>query len=177
MAGVISNRHEKNQQLINDKINAKTVRLIGVNGEALGIVSIEEALNMAAEVSLDLVLFSEEASPPVCKILDYGKHKYELQKKKVESRKKQKIVAFKEIQIRPFIGENDLLTKCRAIKKFIESGDKVKLLLRFKGRELCHQNLGYEVVRKILDFCKDFAKAENPPKLDGSIIITILTKR
>jgi translation initiation factor IF-3 len=163
--------------LINENIEAKSVRLIGAGGEPIGIVPIEDALGMASEANLDLVLVSSEAVPPVCKILDYGKHKYEAQRKKVEARKKQKSVDFKEVQVRPLIGENDLLVKCRAIKKFIESGNKVKLLLRFRGREIHHQDLGYEVINKILNFCREFAKEESQPKLEGSVVTTILTKR
>jgi translation initiation factor IF-3 len=171
------NRVPQNQQPINEGINAKSVRLIGADGEAVGIVSIEEALRMASDASLDLVLVSEDVTPPVCKILDYGKHRYEIQRKKVEARKKQKSVEFKEVQVRPLIGENDLLVKCRAIKKFVEAGNKVKVVLRFRGREIHHQDIGYEVLNKILDFCKDFAKEESKPKLEGSVVITVLSKR
>jgi translation initiation factor IF-3 len=170
-------RVQQSQQLINEGIEAKSVRLIGADGEPIGIIPIEEALGMASEAGLDLVLVSGEVTPPVCKILDYGKHRYEAQKKKTEARKKQKSVDFKEVQVRPLIGENDLLVKCRAIKRFIESGSKVKLLLRFRGREIHHQDVGYGVINKILDFCKEFAKEESPSKLEGSVVVTILTKR
>ena len=128
------------------------VRLIGAGGEALGIVSVREARIAAEDAGLDLVMVAPDSKPPVCKILDYGKYKY-----------------------RPFIGENDLMVKCRAIKKFIEAGNKVKLVLRFRGREMSRQELGHGVVKKVLEFCQDFAKPENPPKLEGSLIITILT--
>ena len=151
------------------------VRLIGAGGEALGIVSVREARTAAEDAGLDLVMVAPDSKPPVCKILDYGKYKYEQQKKKAESRKKQKTIDIKEIQLRPFIGENDLMVKCRAIKKFIEAGNKVKLVLRFRGREMSRQELGHGVVKKVLEFCQDFAKPENPPKLEGSLIITILT--
>ncbi|NCA79561.1 MAG: translation initiation factor IF-3 [Sphingobacteriia bacterium] len=161
--------------MINEHIRAKEVRLIGEDGKPIGIVSITEALKVAADAGLDLVLIAEDSEPPVCKILDYGKYKYELQKKKSESKKKQKTIELKEVQLRPFIGENDLLVKCRAIKRFIEDGDKVKLVLRFRGRELSRQELGHEVIKKVLDFCMEFAKEENPPKLEGSVIVTILS--
>ena len=167
---------KQNAHLINDAIKFEQVRLIGATGEALGILSSRQALEKAEQEGLDLVLVSDASNPPVCKILDYGKYKYEQQKKKAESRKKQKTVELKEVQLRPFIGENDLLIKCKAIKKFIESGDKVKVVLRFRGREISRQELGYEVVNKVLDYCKEFAKEENPAKLEGSSIITILTK-
>lgn len=151
------------------------VRLIGANGEAVGIVAISEAKRIAADEGLDLVVVAKEANPPVCKILDYGRYKYEQQKKKVESRKKQKTIELKEVQIRPFIGENDLMVKCKAIKRFIESGDKVKLVMRFRGREMSRQDIGKDVIKKVLDFCQEFAKPENPPKLEGMMMLTILS--
>ncbi|MDR1289543.1 MAG: translation initiation factor IF-3 [Holosporales bacterium] len=164
--------------MINENISFEEVRLVNANGESVGIVPIVEARRLASEASLDLVLISSESLPPVCKILDYGKYRYELQKKKLESRKNQKIVCVKEVQVRPFIGDNDLLVKCRAIKKFIdEDGDKVKIVLRFRGREISRQELGRDVIRKILAFCQDFAKEESEPKLEGSVITTILSKR
>lgn len=166
----------KNLPPINENIKFKEVRLIGKSGEALGIVPLQEAQKVAVDAGLDLVLVAENSEPPVCKILDYGKFKYEQQKKKAESRKKQKAIDLKEVQLRPFIGENDLLIKCKAIRKFIEAGDKVKLVLRFRGRELSRQDLGFDVVKKVLEYAKEFAKEENPPKLEGSSIITILTK-
>lgn len=170
-------KQETSRQLINDEITAKEVRLIGADGSQMGIVPIGEARRAADEAGLDLFLVSEDAVPPVCKILDYGKYKYELQKKKAESRKKQKVISLKEVQIRPFIGENDLLIKCKSIKKFIEGGDKVKLVLRFMGRELSRKDLGFEVVKKVLEFCQEFAKEENPAKLEGNSIIAILTAK
>ncbi|MDR2598523.1 MAG: translation initiation factor IF-3 [Holosporales bacterium] len=164
--------------MINENINFEEVRLVSENGESVGIVPIDEARRLASEASLDLVLISADSLPPVCKILDYGKYRYELQKKKLESRKNQKIICLKEVQVRPFIGDNDLLIKCRAIKKFIEEdGDKVKVVLRFRGRELSRQELGREVIKKILDFCQDFAKEESEPKLEGSVITTILSRK
>jgi translation initiation factor IF-3 len=175
LAKIAGNEH--NSLLINERIPSSEVRLIGQDGQPIGIVPIAEARGQAETAGLDLVMISGESSPPVCKILDYGKYKYELQKKKGESRKKQKVIDLKEVQLRPFIGENDLLVKCKAIKKFIEAGDKVKLVLRFRGRELTRKEFGHEVVQKVLDFCQEFAKEEAAPKLEGSVIITTLTKR
>jgi len=166
---------QANAPMINENISAKEVRLIGEDGKPIGIVPIAEALKMASDIGLDVVLIAEDSEPPVCKILDYGKYKYELQKKKAESKKKQKTIELKEVQLRPFIGENDLMVKCRAIKRFIESGDKVKLVLRFRGRELSRQELGHEVIKRVLEFCQDFAKEENPPRLEGSVIVTVLS--
>ena len=151
------------------------VRLIGADGEALGIVTIEEAKRHAERARLDLVVVAKDANPPVCKILDYGKFKYEQQKKKAESRKKQKTIDLKEVQIRPFIGENDLMVKCKAIRRFIEAGNKVKLAMRFRGREMSRQEIGKDVIQKVLDFCQEFAKPENPPKLEGMTMLTILS--
>lgn len=178
MAKLVNNKkvETKESPLINENITYKEVRLIGASGEVLGIVPLKEALAQASNAGLDLVVMAENANPPVCKILDYGKYKYEQQKKKAESRKKQKTIELKEVQLRPFIGDNDLLIKCKAIKKFIESGNKVKLVLKFKGRELSRQALGFEVVNRVLEYAKEFAKEENPAKLEGSSIIAILTK-
>ena len=175
---VINNKRQNPQQnspMINENITVSEVRLIDADGQAVGIIPTKDALNIAIEAGLDLVMISEDSVPPVCKVLDYGKYKYELQKKKTESRKKQKTIDLKEVQVRPFIGENDLMVKCKAIKKFIEAGDKVKLVLRFRGREMSRQELGHEVIKKVLDFCEDFAKPEAAPKLEGSMILTILT--
>ena len=127
------------------------------------------------KAGLDLVIVSKDAKPPVCKILDYGKYKYEQQKKKAEAKKKQKTIDLKEVQIRPFIGENDLMVKCKAIKRFIEAGNKVKLVMRFRGREMSRQDIGQEVINKVFEFCQDFAKTENPPKLEGTVMMTILS--
>ncbi|MDR0942151.1 MAG: translation initiation factor IF-3 [Holosporales bacterium] len=176
MAKSVTNKRQDSLK-INKKINSTEVRLIGADGEPVGIIPTSEALDMAYAAGLDLVMVAEDATPPVCRILDYGKYKYEQQRKKAESRKKQKIVALKEVQIRPCIGENDLLIKCKAIKKFIESGDKVKLVIRFRGREMNRKESGQEIVRKILDYCQEFAKEENPSKLEGATLMTVLTKK
>lgn len=161
--------------MINENIKAPRVRLIGVDGEAVGIVPIEDALDVASSAGLDLVMVAEESDPPVCKVLDYGKHRYAQQKKKTESRKKQKIISVKEVQLRPFIGENDLMVKCKAIRKFIENGDKVKVVLRYRGRELSRQETGWEIIQKVQKFCQEFAKEELSPKLEGSVLMMILS--
>jgi translation initiation factor IF-3 len=168
-------KRQNSSAMINENIEFKKVRLVGADGAMVGIVPIEDAIAAAEESDLDLVVVAEESDPPVCKILDYGKYKYELQKKKVESKKKQKVINIKEVQLRPFIGENDLLVKCKAIKKFIENGDKVKVILRYRGREISRQETGREVIQKVRDFCSDFAKEETLPKLEGSVIIMVLT--
>lgn len=169
------NSANSSSPIINEDIKAPKVRLIGPGGEMMGIVPAEEALLVAKKAGLDLVLVAEESDPPVCKILDYGRHKYHLQKKKAESRKKQKTVNVKEVQLRPFIGENDLQVKCKAIKKFIESGHKVKIFLRYRGRELTRQEAGREIIKKVQEFSREFAKEEMPPKLEGPVITMVLS--
>ena len=168
---------QKDTTKINEDIKAPEVRLIGSDGQPVGIVSTSKALEMAEHEELDLVLISEDANPPVCKILNYSKYKYNLQKKKAEAKKKQKTIALKEIQLRPFIGDNDLAIKCRAIQRFILDGDKVKVVLKFRGRELSRKELGFEVINKVLETCNEFAKPEVVPKLEGAIIMTVLTKK
>jgi len=162
---------------INEEINFPEVRLIGADGQPVGIVQTHQALETARLQNLDLVLISETSIPPVCKILNYGKYKYAQQKKKLESKKKQRITELKEIQLRPFIGENDLNIKCRAIQKFITDGNKVKVVMRFRGREMSRTETGFAVINRVLAFCEGFAKAEPKPKLEGSMIVTVLSKK
>ena len=169
--------NQRNTTKINDAIDVPEVRLIGSDGQLVGIVSTTKALSLAIEEDLDLVLVSEDANPPVCKILNYGKYRYALQKKKNESKKKQKIIEIKEVQLRPFIGENDLLIKCKAIQKFVLEGNRVKVVLRFRGRELSRTDSGFAVINKVLSYCEDFAKSESTPKLEGSVIAMTLTKK
>ena len=168
---------QKDTTKINEAINYPEVRLIGADGAPVGIVKLEQALALAEASDMDLVLMSEDAEPPVCKILNYGKYKYNLQRKKQEAKKKQRTTTIKEIQLRPFIGENDLLIKCKAIQRFISDGNKVKVVLRFRGRELSRQDIGFEVINKVLSFCEEFAKTENQPKLEGAVIALTLAKK
>jgi translation initiation factor IF-3 len=158
----------------NQQIKSEQVRLIDVNGDMLGIVSINEALKISKDRGLDLVEISPIADPPVCKILDYGKYKYEQKKKVHDARKKQKVVAIKEIKLRPNIGENDLKTKLKSIEKFINSGDKVKVTLKFRGREITHHELGMQVLEKIILDTAEIAKTETAPKLEGKQIMMVL---
>jgi len=155
----------------------REVRLVREDGEMLGVVSTREALNMAAEAGLDLVEISPTAVPPVCKILDYGKFKYEAQKRKNEAKKKQKVIEVKEIKMRPGIEEHDYDVKMRAIKSFLEEGDKVKVTMRFRGREMMHQELGMKVLDKVRTQLEDLIKVESHPKLEGrQMIMTIAPK-
>jgi translation initiation factor IF-3 len=160
---------------INQEITASKVRLIGPDGEMAGIVSRQEALAQAREVNLDLVEVSPNAEPPVCKIIDYGKYKYELQKKKAEAKKKQKIVEVKEVQMRPGIDENDFQVKLKAIHRFLAEGNKVKISMRFRGREVAHNELGLEILNRIRDDIKDMAKVDNVPRLEGKQMIMLLS--
>jgi translation initiation factor IF-3 len=162
---------------VNEDITAEKVLLIGPEGEQIGVIPVGQALSIAREADLDLVVVGDGSPVPVCKVLDYGKYKYETHRKKAESRKKQKTVELKEVQIRPSISEHDLSVKCRAISKFIEAGKRVKLVLRYRGRELSHKEVGQMVMTKILEYCQEFAKEETPPKLEGSAMIAILAKK
>jgi translation initiation factor IF-3 len=143
----------------------------------VGVVSLREGLDMAAEVGLDLVEVSPNAEPPVCKILDYGKYKYEAQKKKAEARKKQKVIEVKEIKLRPNIDDNDYDVKMRAMRKFLEEGDKVKVTLRFRGREMAHQDLGMKVLDRVRDNLDDLAKVEQFPKMEGRQMVMVMAPR
>ena len=162
---------------MNTEIEAKSVRLVDADGEMVGVVSIREALDMAAEVGLDLVEVSPNADPPVCKILDLGKYKYEVQKKKNEARKKQKVIDIKEIKLRPNIDDNDYNIKMRNMRKFITDGDKVKVTLRFRGREMAHQHLGMDLLNRVQKDTEVFAKLEQYPKMEGRQMMMVLAPR
>ena len=162
---------------INDLIRADNVRCIGADGEQLGVIPINEALKIAENLSLDLVEIQPNVDPPVCKILDYGKFKYEAQKRKNEARKKQKIIDVKEIKLRPNIDNNDFIVKMKQVKKFIENGDKVKITLRFRGREMAHQTLGATVLDRVQDDTEELCKVETLPKLEGRQMVMILAPK
>lgn len=159
---------------VNEQIRLERVRLVDQNGEMIGIVTMREALRQADEAGLDLVEISPNADPPVCKILDYGKYKYEMQKKASEARKKQKVVEVKEIQIRPMIGDNDYQVKLRAAKRFLEEGDKVKVVLRFRGREMAHTEIGFNLLKKMIEDLGAAAKVEFEPKMEGRQVMMVL---
>jgi translation initiation factor IF-3 len=146
-------------------------------GEMVGVVSIRDALIAAEEAGLDLVEVSPNADPPVCKILDYGKFKYEAQKRANEARKKQKIIEVKEIKMRPNIDDNDYDVKMRSARRFLEEGDKVKVTMRFRGREMAHQDLGMNVLVKVRDDLLEMAKVEQMPKLEGRQMIMVLAPK
>jgi translation initiation factor IF-3 len=159
---------------VNEKIRGSDIRLIGAAGENVGVVSPDRALAMAEEAGLDLVEISPNASPPVCKIMDFGKFKYEQQKRESEARKKQKIIEIKEIKFRPNTDKNDYEVKMRSVFKFLENGDKVKITLRFRGREMAHQNLGRELLERVAEDTKEKGKVENFPKMEGRQMVMLI---
>jgi translation initiation factor IF-3 len=159
---------------INERIRAPEIRLIGADGENVGVVTPERALTMAEEAGLDLVEISPNATPPVCKIMDFGKFKYETQKKEAEARKKQKIIEIKEVKFRPGTDTHDYDVKMRSVQKFLENGDKVKITLRFRGREMAHQELGRDLLERIAEDVKEYGKIENMPKLEGRQMVMMI---
>ncbi|MEL6466707.1 MAG: translation initiation factor IF-3 [Pseudomonadota bacterium] len=159
---------------VNDKIRANEIRLIGADGENVGVVSPSRAMDMAEDAGLDLVEISPNASPPVCKIMDFGKFKYEQQKRESEARKKQKVIEVKEVKFRPNTDTNDYDVKMRNVFKFLENGDKVKVTLRFRGREMAHQNLGRELLERVADDTKEIGKVENFPKMEGRQMVMMI---
>jgi len=162
---------------VNREIDARSIRLVGPEGEMIGVVTLREGLIMAEEAGLDLVEVSPNAEPPVCKILDFGKFKYEAQKKKNEAKKKQKVIEVKEIKLRPNIDDNDYGVKMRNMRKFLEEGDKVKVTLRFRGRELAHQDLGMKVLERVRDDLEDLGKVEQIPKMEGRQMVMVIAPR
>ena len=170
-------RPTKEGPAINSDIASASIRLIGAEGENVGVVTLVEARQMADDVGLDLVEISPDADPPVCKILDYGKFKYEAQKKKSEARKKQKTIDVKEIKMRPGIEEHDYQVKMRAMIRFGEAGDKVKVTLRFRGREMAHQELGAKVLERVRVDLDEQAKVEQFPKMEGRQMTMVLAPR
>ena len=162
---------------VNDEIRAPQVRLIDHEGEMQGVMSARDALLRAQAVGLDLLEISPNADPPVVKILDFGKYKYEAQKKKNEARKKQKVIEIKEIKVRPNIDENDYQVKMRAMKSFIEEGDKVKVTLRFRGREMAHQEIGVRVLERIKNEMDPVSKVEQMPRMENRQMVMVLTPR
>ncbi|MEJ0015630.1 MAG: translation initiation factor IF-3 [Acetobacteraceae bacterium] len=162
---------------VNEEIRAPQVRLIDQEGEMQGVMSARDAMLRAQSVGLDLLEISPNAVPPVVKILDFGKFKYEQQKKKNEAKKKQKVIEIKEIKVRPNIDENDYQVKMRAMKSFIEEGDKVKVTLRFRGREMAHQEIGIRVLERIKNEMDPMSKVEQMPRMENRQMVMVLTPR
>ena len=163
--------------MINEQIRDKEVRLIGADGEQLGIVSSKEAQRLADEAGLDLVKIAPTAKPPVCKIIDYGKYRYEQARKEKEAKKKQKTIELKEIRLSPNIDTNDLNTKINAAKKFIEKGNKVKVTLRFRGREMAHMQSSKHILDDFAEALADVAVVEKAPKVEGRSIGMVLAEK
>ena len=163
--------------MINEQIRDKEVRLIGADGEQLGIVSAKEAQKIAEEAGLDLVKIAPNAKPPVCKVIDYGKYRYELARKEKDAKKKQKTVELKEIRLSPNIEANDLNTKMNAAKKFLQKGNKVKITLRFRGREMAHMNQSKHILDDFAESLADIAVVEKAPKVEGRSIGMVLAEK
>ncbi len=168
---------ERDTTLINERIRAREVRTIGEDGSQLGILPTREALRIAQEKGLDLVMVAIDASPPVCKIMDYGRHKFETEKKNKEARKKQHVVSIKELTVSYKIGQHDYEVRLRAIQKFIADGDKVKVTVRFRGREMQHTDLGAQLLQKFAQDVKDIAVIERDPKLEGRTLFLMLAPK
>ena len=163
--------------MINGQIRDKEVRLIGEDGEQKGIMPIKEAMRLAQEAELDLVKIAPKAQPPVCKIIDYGKYRYELARKEKEAKRKQKTVEVKEVRLSPNIDTNDLNTKVNNAKKFISKGNKVKITLRFRGREMAHVQQSKHILDDFAEMLKDGASIEKAPKLEGRSMSMVLTEK
>lgn len=162
---------------VNDAIRANEVRLISGDGRQIGIVSIREALSEAEKSGLDLVEISPNAVPPVCKIIDYGKYSYEQQKREKINKKKQHVITVKEVRFRPHTDTHDIETKVRKIREFIENGDRVKLSVMFRGREMVHQEIGMETVQKVIALLEDVARIEKAPLQEGRFITAYLAAK
>lgn len=163
--------------MVNEGIRAREVRLIGANGDQIGVKSRNEALEMAQNANLDLVMVAPNAKPPVCRIMDYGKYRYEQQKKDKEARKNQKIINLKEVRLSPGIEEHDFNTKLRNARKFLSKGDKVKASIRFRGRAITHKELGQKVLERLAQECEDLGTLEKKPKMEGRSMFLILAPK
>ena len=163
--------------MINEQIRDKEVRVIGEDGEQLGIMSSKEAQKLADDAGLDLVKIAPTAKPPVCKIVDYGKYKYEQVRREKEAKKKQKVIEIKEIRLSPNIDTNDLNTKINAARKFLPKGDKVKITLRFRGREMAHMNNSKHILDDFAESLSDIAVVEKAPKVEGRSLTMFLTEK
>ena len=173
----IKNNNNSKELLINEKIDfdgSKTVRIIGADNEQLGLVSFDKALDMAYDAGLDLVLIAAQADPPVCRIMDYGKYRFERDKREKEAKKKQQVVEIKEIQLSCRIDTNDFNTKVNRARQFLTRGDKVKVVVRFKGRQMAHQEIGADLLTKFSEACQDICIVDKQPKLEGRFLSMFL---
>lgn len=163
--------------MINEQIRDREVRVVGEDGQQLGIMSAKEAYMMAKEADLDLVKISPNAKPPVCKIIDYGKYRYEQSRKEKEAKKKQKVIDVKGIRLSPNIDTNDLNTKAGQARKFLQKGDKVKVSLRFRGREMAHLDVGRDIMNTFFEKLSDVAVIDKPPKMEGRSMVMFLSEK
>ncbi|MDD6212163.1 MAG: translation initiation factor IF-3 [Clostridiales bacterium] len=163
--------------MMNGQIGDREIRLIGSHGEQVGIMNSREALKMARDEDMDLVMIAPTAKPPVCKIVDYGKYRYEMARREKEARKKQKTIETKEVRLSPNIEENDLNTKAKAARKFLEKGDKVKVTLRFRGREMSHMSQTKHILDDFAEKLADVAAVEKPAKVEGRSLVMILSEK
>jgi translation initiation factor IF-3 len=168
---------QKDGPRVNEEIRSREVQLIDQTGTNVGVVEIQAALEMSLAAGLDLVEIAPNSVPPVCKMLDYGKHKFQAQKKAAEARKKQKVVEIKEIKLRPMIDDHDYQVKMRAMQRFFEDGDKVKVTLRFRGREMAHQELGTQLLDRVREDTATIAKVESDAKFEGRQMIMVLAPK
>ncbi len=167
--------HNISDLMVNDQIKDKEVRVIGEDGEQIGIMPIKEALQLARDAELDLVKVAPTAKPPVCRIIDYGKYRYEMTRKEKEAKKKQKTIEVKEVRLSPNIDSNDLNTKINAARKFLEKGDKVKVTLRFRGREMAHMAQSKHILDDFAESLNDIAVIDKPSKVEGRSMVMFLT--
>ena len=161
--------------MVNEDIDFAQVRVVGVDGEAIGIMSSEQALKMAYDQGYDLVLMAAQAQPPVCRIMDYGKFRFERDKKEKEAKKKQQVMEIKEIQLSCRIDTHDFETKARHAQKFLESGNKVRVVMRFKGREMSHMAIGQEIMKKFEEACSEYGNVDKAPVLDGRLLSMVVS--
>lgn len=163
--------------MINERVRDKEVRVIGQDGEQLGIMSSREAMKLAREADLDLVKIAPTAKPPVCKIIDYGKYRYEMARKEKEAKKKQRTMEIKEVRLSPNIDTNDLNTKANQARKFLSKGDKVKVTLRFRGREMAHVNYSKQILDNFIEKLEDIAVVDKKPKMEGRSMVMFLSEK
>ena len=168
---------QKDGPRINEEIRSREVQLIDSTGDNKGVVATETAIGLAQAAGLDLVEIAPNSVPPVAKILDYGKYKFQAQKKAAEARKKQKVVEIKEIKLRPMIDDHDYQVKMRSMQRFFEEGDKVKITLRFRGREMAHQELGYKLLQRVKEDTEKISKVESEPRFEGRQMVMLLAPR
>ena len=173
----IASNSKSNELEINEQIRDKEIRLIGADGAQMGIMSPRDAMKMAIDKDLDLVKVAPQAKPPVCKILDYGKYRFEMQKKEKEAKKNQHVVEIKEIRMSPSIDVGDLNTKLRNANKFLAAGNRVKVTVRFRGREMAHTNIGEELLKKFAESCAEIASMDRKPKLEGRHMTILLSPK